>query len=246
MPQAILEYLNSNNLELVDQVKRDIINLYEQDFYKIDSKGKISAIYDAIPSELNKHSKSYQVSSVLPNDRRQTIEDELAELISSRTVLPSYNLHDPNVGLSSLYNQNNFRLYNTDTGLLVTLMFKDKKFTENDIYKKLLSDKLPANLGILYENIIAQTLATNGYSLYYHTYYDNSKKRTYEIDFIISKGSKILPIEVKSSNYRSHTSLDSFCEKYSNRISNKIVIHTKDLDFKNNTLYLPVFMTQLL
>lgn len=246
MPQAILEYLNSNNLELVDQVKRDIINLYEQDFYKIDSKGKISAIYDEIPSELNKHSKSYQVSSVLPNDRKQTIEDELAQLISSRTVLPSYNLHDPNVGLSSLYNQNNFRLYNTDTGLLVTLMFKDKKFTENDIYKKLLSDKLPANLGILYENIIAQTLATNGYSLYYHTYYDNSKKRTYEIDFIISKGSKILPIEVKSSNYRSHTSLDRFCEKYSNRISNKIVIHTKDLDFKNNTLYLPVFMTQLL
>ena len=110
----------------------------------------------------------------------------------------------------------------------------------------MLIDKLTENLGILYDFFIAQTLATNGYSLYYHTYYDNSKKRTYEIDFIISKGSKILPIEVKSSNYRSHTSLDSFCEKYSNRISNKIVIHTKDLDFKNNTLYLPVFMTQLL
>ena len=100
-------------------------------FYKIDSKGKISSLYDAIPNELNKHSKGYQVSSVLPSERKSTISEELSELIASKTVLASYNISDPNVGLSSTYNLDNFRLYSTDVGLLVTLMFKDKAFTEN-------------------------------------------------------------------------------------------------------------------
>ena len=131
MPQAILEYLDSNNLEMVDQIKRDIINLYEEDFYKIDSSGKISSLYDAIPNELNKHTKGYQVSSVLPSERKSTISEELSELIASKTVLASYNISDPNVGMSSTYNLDNFRLYSTDVGLLVTLMFKDKAFTEN-------------------------------------------------------------------------------------------------------------------
>lgn len=242
MPQAIIEYLESNNLEKVDQVKRNIIDLYEKDFYKIDNKGKISSLYDAIPSELNKHSKSYQISSVLPNDRRDTISDELIELIASKTVLPSYNVLDPSVGLSSMYNKENFRLYNSDTGLMITMMFKDKEFTENSIYKKLLSDKLPANLGIVYENAVAQMLAAKGHNLYYHTYYDEKQKRNCEIDFILSDGSKIAPIEVKSSNYRVHKSLDRFSLKYNSRISKKIVLHTKDLKVEGDILYLPVYM----
>lgn len=242
MPQAIIEYLESNNLEKVDQVKRNIIDLYEKDFYKIDNKGKISSLYDAIPSELNKHSKSYQISSVLPNDRRDTISDELIELIASKTVLPSYNVLDPSVGLSSMYNKKNFRLYNSDTGLMITMMFKDKEFTDNSIYKKLLSDKLPANLGIVYENAVAQMLAAKGHNLYYHTYYDKKQKRNCEIDFILSEGSKIAPIEIKSSNYRVHKSLDRFSLKYNSRISKKIVLHTKDLKMVGDILYLPVYM----
>ncbi|MFL8969720.1 ATP-binding protein [Helcococcus kunzii] len=242
MPQAIIEYLESNNLEKVDQVKRNIIDLYEKDFYKIDNKGKISSLYDAIPSELNKHSKSYQISSVLPNDRRDSISDELIELIASKTVLSSYNVLDPSVGLSSMYNKENFRLYNSDTGLMITMMFKDKEFTENSIYKKLLSDKLPANLGIVYENAVAQMLAAKGHNLYYHTYYDEKQKRNCEIDFILSYGSKIAPIEVKSSNYRVHKSLDRFSLKYNSRISKKIVLHTKDLKVVGDILYLPLYM----
>ncbi len=246
MPQAILEYLASNNLQQVDQVKRNIIDLYEKDFYKIDSKGKILALYDAIPSELNKHAKSYQVSSVLPNDRRGGILEELSELIASKTVLTSYNVMDPNVGLSSMYNKENFRFYSSDTGLMITLMFKDKDFTENIVYKKLLSDKLPANLGIIYENSVAQILASNGHNIYYHTYYDKKQKRNFEIDFLVSDGSKIVPIEVKSSNYRTHTSLDRFSQKYSSRISKKIVLHTKDLRCSGDILYLPVYMASFL
>lgn len=242
MPQAVQEYLDSNNLERVDQIKRDIIDLYEQDFYKIDSQGKLTALYDAIPNELNKHTKGYQISSVLPSDRKSTITEELVELIASKTVLPAYNISDPNVGLSSTYNVDNFRLYISDVGLLVTLMFKDRDFTENIIYKKILSDKLPTNLGIVYENAVAQILTANGNKLYYHAYHDQEQKRTFEIDFLIAQRSKIAPIEVKSSDYRKHTSLDKFCEKYRDRISEKIVLHNKDLVYKDSTLYLPLYL----
>jgi len=246
MPQSIQAYVESNNLEIVDQVKRDIINLYEDDFYKIDSKGKISALFDAIPSELNKHSSSFQISSVFPNDRKDTISEEISELKSSKTVVASYNVSDPNIGLSNMYNQDKFRFYLADTGLLVTLIFKDKDFTDNIIYTKLLNNKLPVNLGILYENVVAQILAANGNKLYFHTFYDKIQKRNYEVDFLIVKEDKICPVEVKASSYKAHKSLDMFSEKYSKRIKEKILIYTKDLKIEGDTLYLPVYLAMFL
>lgn len=245
MPQAINEYINTNNLKMVDDVKREIINLYSDDFYKIDNSGKVSSIYEAIPSELNRHSTGFKISSVI-NGSKESALNELYELIQSKTVLPAYNVNDPNTGLSSMYNKDNFKLYLSDVGLLVTLMFKDRGFTSNDIYLKLLSDKLNVNLGIFYENVIAQTLATNGHKLYYHTMYNEVQKRNYEVDFLISDGKKISPIEVKSSSYKAHKSLDIFCEKYSNRIKNRYVIYPKDLEVKDNIIYLPTYLAMFL
>lgn len=245
MPQAINEYINTNNLKMVDDVKREIINLYSDDFYKIDNSGKVSSIYEAIPSELNRHSTGFKISSVITGSK-ESVLNELYELIQSKTVLPAYNVNDPNTGLSSMYNKDNFKLYLSDVGLLVTLMFKDREFTSNDIYLKLLSDKLNVNLGIFYENVIAQTLVTNGHKLYYHTMYNEVQKRNYEVDFLISDGKKISPIEVKSSSYKAHKSLDIFCEKYSNRIKNRYVIYPKDLEVKDNVIYLPTYLAMFL
>lgn len=245
MPQAINEYINTNNLKMVDDVKREIINLYSDDFYKIDNSGKVSSIYEAIPSELNRHSTGFKISSVITGSK-ESVLNELYELIQSKTVLPAYNVNDPNTGLSSMYNKDNFKLYLSDVGLLVTLMFKDREFTYNDIYLKLLSDKLNVNLGIFYENVIAQTLVTNGHKLYYHTMYNEVQKRNYEVDFLISDGKKISPIEVKSSSYKAHKSLDIFCEKYSNRIKNRYVIYPKDLEVKDNVIYLPTYLAMFL
>lgn len=245
MPQAINEYINTNNLKMVDDVKREIINLYSDDFYKIDNSGKVSSIYEAIPSELNRHSTGFKISSVITGSK-ESVLNELYELIQSKTVLPAYNVNDPNTGLSSMYNKDNFKLYLSDVGLLVTLMFKDREFTSNDIYLKLLSDKLNVNLGIFYENVIAQTLVTNGHKLYYHTMYNEVQKRNYEVDFLISDGKKISPIEVKSSSYKAHKSLDIFCEKYSNRIKNRYVIYPKDLEVKDNIIYLPTYLAMFL
>ncbi len=246
MPQAVETYLETNNFLAVDEKKREIISLYEEDFHKISPSGALSRLFDAIPSQLAKKASRYQVSSVLTGRQASDIPEELSELQASKTVLFAYHTNDPNAGLSASININKFKLYLTDTGLFVTLAFKDSKFTENIIYEKLLADTLPVNLGAVYENIVAQTFAANGRKLFYHTWPNGQTKHNYEIDFILSDGKKIQPIEVKSSRYKTHASLDAFCEKFSNRILNPYLIYTKDKCKDGATFCLPTYMAQFL
>lgn len=246
MPQAALKYIESNNLEEVDMVKRNIITLYLDDFYKLDSRGFTSDLYKNIPSELSRHTSSYKISSVLKNERPSTVQDEIRELIESKTVLASYNSTDPSASLALTKDINKFKLYLSDTGLFVTLMFMDKPFTKNEIYKKLLSNKSEVNLGMLYENAVATSLRSLGYDLYFNTSYDEDYKKSYELDFLISSGNKIFPIEVKSSGYKAHKSLDVFIDKYRSRIGKSFVIYTKDYFKDGDIVYLPMFYTQFL
>lgn len=246
MPQAVDEYLRTNNFRLVDQVKRDILNLYEDDFRKIDPTGRISMLFDAIPAELNKNASRYQVSSVLGNERADSILELIAELKDSKTVNVAYHADDPNTGMSNHKNLGKFKLFLADTGLFTTLVFKDKDFTENSIYEKLLSDKLSVNLGYLYENIVAQMLTAKGNELFYYTFMNEKTRHNYEIDFILTRNNKICPIEVKSSGYKTHASLDKFSEKYSGRIAEKYLVYTKDLQKDKDVLMLPVYMVPFL
>ena len=246
MPQAVDEYLRTNNFRLVDQVKRDILNLYEDDFRKIDPTGRISMLFDAIPAELNKNASRYQVSSVLGNERADSILELIAELKDSKTVNVAYHADDPNTGMSNHKNLGKFKLFLADTGLFTTLVFKDKDFTENSIYEKLLSDKLSVNLGYLYENIVAQMLTAKGNELFYYTFMNEKTRHNYEIDFILTRNNKICPIEVKSSGYKTHASLDKFSEKYSGRIAEKYLVYTKDLQKDKDVLLLPVYMVPFL
>lgn len=246
MPQAVDEYLRTNNFRLVDQVKRDILNLYEDDFRKIDPTGRISMLFDAIPAELNKNASRYQVSSVLGNERADSILELIAELKDSKTVSVAYHANDPNTGMSNHKDLGKFKLFLADTGLFTTLVFKDKDFTENSIYEKLLSDKLSVNLGYLYENIVAQMLTAKGNELFYYTFMNEKTRHNYEIDFILTRNNKICPIEVKSSGYKTHASLDKFSEKYSGRIAEKYLVYTKDLQKDKDVLMLPVYMVPFL
>lgn len=242
MPQAVESYLETNNFRKVDEVKRDILKLYEDDFYKIDSSGKISALFDAIPAELNRNSMRYQVSSVLKNGRYDSMQELFAQLIDSKTVNIAYHANDINAGLGGAKDISLFKLFICDTGLFVTLLFKDRDFTENIIYEKLLSDKLPTNMGYVYENVVAQMLVSNGDLLYYHTMRSETSNHNYEVDFLISREHKICPIEVKSSGYRTHKSLDIFCDKYSNKILRKYLVYTKDLKKDTDILMIPMYM----
>ncbi|MBQ6697553.1 MAG: ATP-binding protein [Oscillospiraceae bacterium] len=246
MPQAVNEYIETNNFRKVDLIKRDILKLYDDDFRKIDPTGRISALFAAIPSQLNSNASRYQVSGVLKNERADSILELLSEMVNSKTVLMSYRANDPNSGLSANKDLRLFKLFICDTGLFTTLMFKDKDFTENEIYEKLLNDKLSANLGYLYENAVAQALVANGRELFYHSWQNESSKHNYEIDFLVTDKNKICPIEVKSSGYKAHASLDEFCKKFSGRISNRYLMYTKDLAKEKEMLYLPMYMSFLL
>lgn len=246
MPKAVSTYIETNNMRLVDEEKRDILRLYESDFMKIDSTGKASMLFKSIPSQLEKNASRYQVSSVLENQRNSTVLELISEMESSKTVLVSYKSDDPNAGLTRTKDLENFKLFVCDTGLFTTMLFMDKDFTENIIYEKLLSDKLSVNLGYLYENVVAQILKANGNSLFYYTFLDEKSRHNFEIDFLLARNNKVCPIEIKSSGYKTHASLDAFSEKYSSRILNKYLVYTKDLGKDKDVFSVPVYMTMFL
>ncbi|MCR5598058.1 MAG: AAA family ATPase [Lachnospiraceae bacterium] len=246
MPQAVKSYMETNDFRKVDQAKRDILTLYKDDLWKIDPSGKLSSLFDAIPAQLMGNASRYKVSSVLSGSRASDILKQISELESSKTVLLAYHVNDPNVGMAANKDLERFKMFVNDTGLFTTLAFKDKDFTENEIYTRLLSDKLQANLGYLYENMVAQTLAANGHELYYHTFLNEASKHNYEIDFLISERNKMSPIEVKSSGYKTHPSIDAFGKKYSSRIQNRYLIYTKDYQKDRGIECFPIYMAQFL
>ena len=246
MPQSVESYIATNDLRAVDDVKRDILNLYEDDFRKIDQTGKISALFDAIPAQLMGNTSRYQVSSVLNGSRADEILEQISELRDSGTVLVAYHANDPGPGMAQNKDLTRFKLFTADTGLFVTLAFKDRDFTENDIYFKLLNGKLGANLGYIYENVVAQTLAANGHELYYHTFLNEKSRHNYEVDFLISEKSKISVIEVKSSGYKTHSSIDAFSSKFSSRILHEILLYTKDYQKDGAIECMPIMWAQFI
>ena len=245
MPQAVKAYIETNNFSMVDQAKRGIIKVYQDDFQKLDETGRLETLFMEIPSQLSQLSNRYKPYAVLG----QVDDDKLTELLKnledSKTAIFSYHSNEPNVGMSLTKDISKFKIFCADTGLFVTLAFWDKDHTENIIYQKLLNDKLSTNLGYVYENMIAQMLAASGNKLFYYTW-PKDQTHNYEIDFLLSRGTKLHPIEVKSSGYKSHRSLDVFCQKYSHIVERRYLIYTKDLKKDEETLLLPVYMTPFL
>ena len=247
MPQAVLAYLQTNNLQQVDKVKRKIIQLYDDDFQKIDTSGRISKLFKSIPGQLYRNVSRYVPTSVIG----ETGKDKLTELVKvmedSKTVNMVYRADDPCVGMGLTQDLDRYKLFLADTGLFVTLAFWDKDYTENEIYNKLLNGKLSANLGYVYENLVAQMLVAAGNRLFYYTW-KKDEKHNYEIDFLISRGAKICPIEVKSSGTKSHVSIDRFNEKFKERIACSYIITTKDYHEEEGSknVFIPVCMTSLL
>lgn len=245
MPQAVNAYIDTNNMRKVDAAKRKIIKLYDDDFRKIDPTGRLGNLFMAIPGQLSRNVSRFQPTTVVKNTASDKMEEMLSALGDSKTVNFAYHSYDPNVGMELSRDESRFKLYVADTGLFITMVFWDKSYTENIIYDKLLQDKLPANLGYIYENLIAQMLVASGNKLFYYTW-PKDEKHNYEIDFLLSRGAKIVPIEVKSSGYNTHTSLDAFCKKFSSRISARYLIYTKDYANDGQVMLVPAYLTPLL
>ena len=245
MPQAICKYLETNNLQDVDEVKRGIISLYENDFMKIDGTGRISALFDSIPAQLCSNISRYRPHAVAEADS-ESMQVLVQELADSKTVNMCYHVNDPGPMMSSYFDMSRFKMFICDTGLFLTLAFKNESFTSNDIYRKLLSDKLEANLGYVYENAVAQILATAGKRLFYYTFQNPNNTGSYEIDFLIADRNKVDPIEVKSSGYLRHASLDEFCRKFSSRIGQAYCVTPKDRSHSGEIVYLPFYLLPFL
>lgn len=245
MPQAVNAYIETNNFSMVDRVKRSIIKVYQEDFQKLDESGRLETLFLEIPSQLSQTNNRYKPYSVLGDVDDDKLLELLKDLEDSKTTLFSYHSNDPNVGMPLNKNVSKFKIFCADTGLFVTLAFWDKDHTENIIYQKLLNDKLSTNLGYVYENAVAQILATSGNKLFYYTW-PKDENHNYEIDFLLSRGAKLQPIEVKSSGYKAHKSLDVFCKKFSHLVDRRYLIYTKDMKKDEDTLLLPIYMTPFL
>ncbi len=246
MPQAVEAYIDGKNFSEIDMIKRQIIGLYEDDFKKIDASGRISALYHSIPAQLAKDSRKYRITTAIGKKNNSKAEELLYDLIDSKTILPCYNSTDPRVSLADTKDFDSYKLYLSDTGLFVTLMFIDRPVAENDIYAKLLSDRLPANLGYLYENLVAQMIADSGRELFYHTWEKSGSTHYYEVDFLISEGSKINAFEVKSSGLGEHESIKEFYRKFSANVHNIYLLSQKDVGSEENLMQKPFYLMPFL
>lgn len=249
MPQAVDAYVNGKTFAQIDFVKRNILQLYEEDLvkYDTDNREKASVIYRTIPEQLENKNSHFKFSLVDKNARYQNYVDAVSFIAESMIGNECINVTKPEVALELFSDRSNFKLYMGDTGLLVTRIMKNRDETDENLYKALIIDDLGINQGMILENVVAQMLKASGHELYFHEYLykpeGNEKEKKYEIDFITVKKKKICPIEVKSSNYKSHKSFDYLLKKYQLKMEDRYIIYTKDLKYEDGITYIPVYMT---
>lgn len=250
MPQAVKALVDGSTYQQIDFVKRNILSLYEDDLKKYDQENreKASVIFKTMPEQLENRNSHFKFSLIEKNARYKNYVDAVNFVAESMIGNECINITAPEVSLEAYADRSNFKLYMGDTGLLVTQIMKNSEETGEDLYKSLIFDKLGINQGMIMENIVAQMLKVNGYDLYFHEfmYGTDGTEKKYEIDFVIVKKRKICPIEVKSSSYKGHKSFDLFIKKYPIKVEDKFIIYTKDLQYEDGVLYIPLYMTMCL
>ena len=254
MPQAVLAFVETKSFERTDRMKRDILALYKADIakYATGQETHVSGIFDQIPSQLQRHERRFKLSSVSKGGRMRDFQNSFFWLSEAMTVNIAYNTTEPNVGLGMNVERSSLKCYMADTGLLLSMAFDENTIVSEELYRKLLLDKLEVNAGMLMENLVAQMLRAAGHKLYFYS--NNSREEAsdrMEVDFLISKSAitsrhNISPIEVKSGRRYAITSLNKMIDKYSNYLSTSYVIHTANYAEKDAITYLPVYMVPLL
>lgn len=250
MPQAVVAFASGGeDFEAADRAKRAILSLYAEDIHKFGdgNDAKVAAIFNNIPSQLEKKNKRFFLSSLSEAARSRSYEDAFIWLSESMIANLCFNVTDPSFGLELTKDETNVKCYLLDTGLLATQAFKNKPYLDNEIYRALLLDKLGVNEGMIVENYVAQALRAKGYELYFYSANDeNTRANDMEIDFLIVQDKKLNPIEVKSSDYNKHSSIDKFKDKFGKKVGTRYVLHTKDLKIEADLVYLPLYMTPFL
>ena len=254
MPQAVLTYTKTKDFDEVDRTKRTILRLYRNDIskYAWQAETKVTRIFDDIPSQLQKHEKKFRLSAIQTGGKMRDYKDAFFWLDDAKVVNICYNTTEPNVGLRMNMDRTTLKCYMGDTGLLISHSFNDNSLSSSQLYRKLMLGKLEINQGMLVENLVAQMFRAAGHQLFFFSRSDREDaENRMEIDFLIRKETvttrhNIIPVEVKSSNRYTHTSLDKFTKKYSEYVAPPIVLHSNDMMVKNGVTYLPLYMAMLL
>ena len=252
MPQAVSAFVEGKTFAQIDFIKRNILSLYEEDLakYDRDNREKASVVFRTIPEQLENKNSHFKFSVIDKNARYQNYVDAVSFISESMMGNECINVTKPEVALELFADRSNFKLYMGDTGLLVTQIMKSRDETDEDLYKALIIDNLSINQGLVIENMVAQMLRASGHELYFHEYLytpeDSVREKKYEIDFMTVKKKKICPIEVKSSGYMSHKSFDYLAKKYQLKMQDRYIIYTKDLKYKDEIMYIPIYMTMLI
>jgi len=246
MPQAVEKYCETKNLEEVHRVKQRILKLYREDISKF-AKGyesKVVSIFDEIPTQLTKHEKKFKLASLNKNARFREYEDSFMWLAESKIVNHCFNSTEPTLGINLNVDRLTLKCYMADTGLLMTHAIEDGTVLEEEVLKAIMFDRVGINEGMFVENIVSQMLVASGHKLFFFSRVDKEDyHNNIEIDFLIRDKKKICPIEVKSGDYKKHTSIDRFLRKYSDKVGNAYIICTKDLAEEENVTVIPVYMT---
>lgn len=246
MPQAVERYVESKDLLAVKEVHKNILTLYRDDIGKY-AEGydlKVRGIFDALPGELSRHEKRFRLASLSKSARMRDYEEAFLWLSDSKVVNLCFNATEPTVGLQMNTDRTYLKCYMADTGLLTSMAVDDGTVTEEAVAHTLLADKAGLNEGMFFENVTAQLLVAAGRKLFFFSQAkEDASRRSLEIDFLIRRERKISPLEVKSGDYKRHTSLDLFSEKYRRQLGTKFVVYTKDWKKEGDVVYLPIYMT---
>ncbi len=249
MPQAVVEYIASGNVDRVESVKRGILKLYREDIAKYADSyvAEATAVFNSIPSQLSHHDKKIKYSSLSEGDRFSSyrdavhwIEDSMVGNMAVATDSPEY-FGEFELKTSKL------KCYMADTGLLLTLA-AGNNYLKNELYKSFIAGKLSTNKGMMTENMVAQMLMANGHDLrFYERIIEiEGKKKKYEVDFLVREDEKVTPIEVKSGNNSMHSSIDYYCRTYRKNTNKGIILTKGDLRMTDDYNYLPLPMTMFL
>lgn len=237
MPAAVQTYIDSNNMQHVMDIQRNILQLYKKDIAQYDLKRKLylQDIFDLIPSELNAQNKRFILKDINQNIKFSRSENDFLWLSDAGVALPVYNVEAPCAPLILNKQRNLFKLFQNDVGLLACQY-------SNGIQLDILNGESQLNFGAIYENFVAQELNTNAYALYYY----NNKKYG-ELDFLIEDYGQLTAIEVKSGkSYRKHNALDKClkCENF--HIQRAIVLCHDNVQVEDDVTYMPIYMTMFM
>jgi hypothetical protein len=253
MPQAVKRYVDTRDFQQVDLEKRAILDLYRKDIsnYADRQESKVTAIFDEIPGQLQRHERRFRLSALKEQARMREYQDAFFWLSDARIINCCYNTTQPNIGLRLNEERTTLKCYMADTGLLISHAFDEKGLVDQEVYQKLMLDKLEVNAGMLVENMVAQMLRASGHKLYFYSRNSKDTEERMEIDFLIAKSKittrhNISPIEVKSSSNYTIASLRKFIGKFATSLSVPYVVHSMDLEVKEGIVYLPLYMVPLL